>query len=225
MTSLREETKLELKKLKEMSWKDRIWYIWEYYKFHMLGLFMAFLALSTVGTVLYNQTFTTRLAIAVVNDQKGGSLSPIEPELREALGCTKKDLVELNEGLHVDFEGGSSSQYDYASLAKLSALTASQSLDVLIGDQSAIFQYAAASAYEPLTQLLTNDMYERLKDYILMAPDETGTPQPVALSLKSTEFTAKTGIDMDPPYLAVMASSPRKEAALQMISYLFPETP
>lgn len=142
--------------------------------------------------------------------------------------CNNEFQIVLGKvivSLHVDFEGGSSSQYDYASLAKLSALTASQSLDILIGDQSAIFQYAAASAYEPLTQLLTNDMYERLKDYILMAPDETGTPQPVALSLKSTEFTAKTGIDMDPPYLAVMASSPRKEAALQMISYLFPETP
>ena len=36
--NLKEEAKREKKKLSQMSWSDRIWYIWEYYKFHILAV-------------------------------------------------------------------------------------------------------------------------------------------------------------------------------------------
>ena len=56
----------EAAKLKEMSFKDKFWYIWEYYKFHILALILAVAALWTLGGILYRQTFTTRLSIAIV---------------------------------------------------------------------------------------------------------------------------------------------------------------
>ena len=50
--------------------------------------------------MLYRQTFTTRLSIAIVNDQAGGASSTagLEANLRQALGFGKKDLIEINEG-------------------------------------------------------------------------------------------------------------------------------
>ena len=39
--NLKQEAKSEKEKLKYMSWKDRIWYVWEYYKFHMLLVLIA----------------------------------------------------------------------------------------------------------------------------------------------------------------------------------------
>ena len=38
--NLKEEAKREKKKLSQMSWSDRIWYIWEYYKFHILAVLL-----------------------------------------------------------------------------------------------------------------------------------------------------------------------------------------
>ena len=35
--SIREEAEQERQKLKNMTWKDRAWYVWEYYKFHLLA--------------------------------------------------------------------------------------------------------------------------------------------------------------------------------------------
>mgnify|MGYP002510593150 CR=1 FL=1 len=222
--SIRKEAETERQKLKNMSTKDRAWYIWEYYKFHILALILAAAALWTLGGMLYRQTFTTRLSIAIVNDQAGGasSTADLEAGLREALGFGKKDLIEINEGLTARFGQEGMSQFEYASLAKISALVASKSLDVVIGDQSAIDHYETVSAYQNLEELLSPELYERVKDHIYRAKDGEGNLTPVALSLEDTALGEKTGIIMDPPYLAVIQGSPHKEAALQMIEYLFP---
>ena len=222
--SIREEAENERQKLKNMSWKDRAWYVWEYYKFHLLAVILVIGVLSTIGTMIYRQTFTTRLSVAIINDRSGGAGSSelLESELRQYLGCGKKDLIEFNEGLMVDFDEESTSQYGYATLAKISALVASKSLDVVIGDQSAIDHYETISAYQNLEELLPPALYERVKEHIYRAEDGAGNLTPAALSLKDTAFGEKTGIIMDPPYLAVIQGSPHKEAALRMIEYLFP---
>lgn len=222
--SIREEAQKERLKLSNMSWKDRAWYVWEYYKFHLFAIILAIAALSTIGTMIYRQTFTTRLSIAIINDRSGGAGSThiLEADLKEALGCGKSDLIEINEGLLVDFDQESTSQYGYAALAKISALVASQSLDVFIADQSVIDHYETISAYENLKEFLPPQLYERVRDHIYTAIDGEGNPQPVALSLADTSFPHKTGVLMEPPYLAVVQGSPRKEAALLMIQYLFP---
>ena len=38
--------------------------------------------------------------------------------LREALDCGKKDIIEINEGLFLDTNEETMSQYSYASMAK-----------------------------------------------------------------------------------------------------------
>lgn len=222
--SIKEEAENERRKLKNMCWKDRGWYVWEYYKFHLFAAVLAIGALCTLGTMIYRQTFTTRLSIAIINDHSGGTSSTdsLEAGLRETMGCNKKDLIEINEGLLVDFDQESTSQYGYATLAKISALIASKSLDVFIADQSAIDHYETVSAYQNLEELLPPELYERVKGHIYSAADGEGNLQPVALSLEDTEFAKMTGVLMDPPYLAVVQGSPRKEEALRMIQYLFP---
>ena len=151
--------------------------------------------------MIYRQTFTTRLSVAIINDRSAGASSSalLESDLREYLGCGKKDLIEINEGLMVDFNEESTSQYGYATLAKISALAASESLDVVIGDQSAIDHYETISAYQNLEELLSPELYARVKDHIYRAKDGEGNLTPVALSLEDTALGEKTGIIMDPP--------------------------
>ena len=50
--SIREEAENERQKLKNMSWKDRTWYVWEYYKFHLLAVILVIGVLSTIGTMI-----------------------------------------------------------------------------------------------------------------------------------------------------------------------------
>ena len=125
--------------------------LWEYYKFHLLGVILAIGVLSTIGTMIYRQTFTPacpwRLS-TIAREAPAPALS--WSRSAEIPGMRQKDLIEINEGLMVDFNEESTSQYGYATLAKISALAASESLDVVIGDQSAIDHYETISAYQNL---------------------------------------------------------------------------
>ena len=221
--NLKEEAKNERKKLSQMSWSDRIWYIWEYYKFHLLALLLILGFLFTIGTILYRKTFTTRLSFAIVNDRSGGysSTLPLESALHQALGYGSKDVIEFNDGLSASFDDGPASQYTYAAMMKISALAASGSLDIMIADQAAIEHYAGVSAFADLRVLLPEDMYESLEEYILSVPDASGEMVPTAISLEDTDFREITGIPIDPPYLAVMADPPHTEDILRTIQYLF----
>ena len=111
---LKKDIKSELEKIKQMSGKDRIWYIYEYYKFHIVAVILAFTLLWVVGSSLYRQTFTTRLTFAIVNDRSGGesSMDEFENSLKEALGFGKKDLIEINSGLFINADGSQSSAHD-----------------------------------------------------------------------------------------------------------------
>ena len=113
------------------------------------------------------------------------------------------------------------SQFEYASLAKISALVASKSLDVFIGDQEAVDHYGTVNAFQDLEAYLPPEIYSLAEGSVYSTEDEQGILKPVALSLEGTSFADQTGIVMNPPYLAVMSTSQHKEEVLQMIEYLF----
>ena len=221
--TLKEEAQEEKEKLKHMSWKDRIWYIWEYYKFHMLLAFIAMVILWVIGTSLYRQSFTTRLSMAVINDRSGGNSStePLMAGLREALNCRKKDIIEINEGLFLDTNEETMSQYTYASMAKIAALVSGEMLDIMITDEATIRHYETLDAYLDLSELLPEELYSQLEDQFLYTTTTDGRKIPAAVSLEKSSLKDDTGIIMEPPYLAVISNTQHKEDILGAISYLF----
>ena len=47
---LKEEAGNEKRKLKEMSRQDKLWYIWEYYKFHIAAVIGVIFLIYIIGT-------------------------------------------------------------------------------------------------------------------------------------------------------------------------------
>lgn len=221
--SIREEAARERKKLKQMTWRDKLWYIWEYYKLHIAGGLLLVCLLGVVCNSLYHRSFTTRLSFCVINDMAGdtSNFDRMEAGLKQALDCGKKDLIEINTGMYASY-GDSVSQYGYATMAKITAMVAGKDLDVMIADQATIDHYGEAQAFADLKQLLPQDLYQSVKDDVYSLPGEDGSLRPVALSLEHTAFHQETGVTIKPAYLAVLGNSERTEAAVQMIRYLFP---
>ena len=112
-----------------------------------------------VGSSLYRQTFTTRLTFAIVNDRSGGesSMDRFENSLKEALGFGKKDLIEINSGLFINTDEPQASQYAYASMAKIAALSAGGNLDIIIADPQTIQHYGSQNAF-----LNLEDFYRKI---------------------------------------------------------------
>ena len=117
--SWKEKASIEKEKLKQMSARDKIWYIWEYYKFHLAALAVVICLISVIGNALYRQSFTTRLSIAVINDRSGdtSSMDPLEADLRQVLDCGKKDIIEINTGLMATY-GDNVTEFGYATMRK-----------------------------------------------------------------------------------------------------------
>ena len=92
----------------------------------------------------------------------------------------------------------------------------------MIADQASIDHYGEIDAFDNLKELLPEDLYAKVEPFIYQAVRSDGTAIPAAVSLESTRFSEVSGVTIDPPYLAVVSGSPRKEAAVEMIRYLFP---
>ena len=222
---LKKNLNSELEKLKHMSVKDKIWYILEYYKFHMIAIILFISLLWVIGSSIYRQSFTTRLTIAIVNDYSGGnsSVEPLENGLKDALGCGKKDLIEINSGLFINTDEPQASQYAYASMAKIAALAAGGDLDIIIADAKTLEHYESQGAFLDLKEFLPQDLLERAEKEDLFFYTDNGSGQSIAaaISLDPTDFSELTGAVIHSPYLAVVASSQHTEDTLRAIHWLF----
>lgn len=221
--TVKEKVQEEKEKLKHMPGGDRLWYIWEYYRFHMLLILIALVILWVIGSSVYRQSFTTRLSIAIINDHSGGnsSTASLSEGLREALGCGKKDLIEINEGLFIDTNEETMTQYSYATMAKIAAMVSGGMLDIMITDEAAIRHYENMNSFMDLRELLPEELLLQLENQFLYVTDDTGQQIPGAVSLENSSLKDDTGIVMNPPYLAVITNTQHKEDIRTAISYLF----
>ena len=222
---LKKTFKSELEKLKKMSTKDKMWYIFEYYKFHMIAILLFLFVLWVIGSSIYRQTFTTRLTFAIINDYSGGnsSMDPLENGLKKALGCGKKDLIEINSNLFINTDESQSAEYTYASMAKVTALAVGGDLDIMIADAKTLEHYESQAAFADLKEFLPSDLVERAEkeDLFLYVDNGNGQSVPAAISLAPTDFADMTGAVINEPYLAVMTTSQHTEDTIQAIRWLF----
>lgn len=219
--SLKAEAQEERKKLKEMSFRDKIWYIWEYYKIHMLiGAIILFL-LYAGGVIIYQKTFTTQLNTIIINDT--GTLSDYEEltnRFKGHMNYGKKDLVAFDNSIYLSFDGATS-EMGYASLAKVTAIVASRDLDLMICDQDSIDHYASNGGYMDLEEVLPEDLWELVKDDAYYTADEDGSVHPFAIDLKNSHFTEWTNCGLDPAYLGLVSNSKRTETAIEFLRFLY----
>uniref|UniRef100_UPI0006D07686 hypothetical protein n=1 Tax=Clostridium sp. NkU-1 TaxID=1095009 RepID=UPI0006D07686 len=55
-----------------MSVKDRLWYIWEYYKIPIIIAVVAVVFISSIGSAVYNNRFETALSCVILNSSPTG---------------------------------------------------------------------------------------------------------------------------------------------------------
>ena len=92
--NFKKESQKEREKLKNMCWSDRIWYIWEYYKLHMLAMAGLFLVIYLIGNMAYHSTFETRLSYIVVNNtsMEPADLDSFNQRFKDYMNYGKKSI-------------------------------------------------------------------------------------------------------------------------------------
>ena len=216
----------EAAKLKEMSFKDKFWYIWEYYKFPIIGVIIAVFLVGSIGSAMYNNRFDTALSCAVLNSRYDSDALTVDQYFNEGfrafIGLDENTKIDVDYSMSPTFDESAMNEYSYAELAKLTAMISSKGLDVMIGRPDVIDHYGEMDGFLNLEEALPPDLDEQVKDYLYPVTNaETGQESFCGLRLEDTSFGEKTGLILDNPVLTVMSNSPHTDTAIQLIRYIF----
>lgn len=215
-----EPERSELEKLKAMSWKDRAWYIWAYYKVHMALVVVAILVLQVVFTSLYQSTFHTALHCIIINSrsQEEIDFTPLEEDFAAYQNLGKKDLVQA-ESDYITY-GDQASELSYATLAKISALVFSQDLDVIIGDEETVDHFVSLGGYLDLEKELSPELLALVQDRLFYAAGEDGIERAYAVDIGGTAFAASTHLGQEPPLLGIICNTTHRDNTDALLRYI-----
>ncbi len=220
-----EPKRSELEKLKTMSWKDRAWYIWAYYKVHMALIILALLILQVVITSIYHSTFDTALYTIVVNSYSEEEIhfATLQEDFAVYQNLGKKELVNA-ESVYITY-GDNASELSYATMAKISALVFSNELDIIIGDEETIEHFASLNGYLDLENSLSPELLAFVQDRLFYAAGEDGVERAYAVDISDTAFVANAHLGQDPPLLGIISNTVRRDNTDAFLRYILnPET-
>lgn len=216
----------EAAKLKEMSFRDKFWYIWEYYKFPIIGVVIAVFLVGSIGGAMYNNRFDTALSCAVLNSRYDSEALTVDQYFNEGfrafIGLDENTKIDVDYSMSPSFDESAMNEYSYAELAKLTAMISSKGLDVMIGRPDVIDHYGEMDGFLNLEEALPADLYEQVKDYLYPVTNaETGQEAFCGIRIGDTSFGEKTGLILENPVLTIMSNSPHTDTAIQLIRYIF----
>lgn len=211
----------ELEKLKKMSFRDKLWYIWEYYKFHMLAILGILLVIYVVATSIYRSSYDTVFSCVYINNRSEEALNTdlVTTDFREHLGLDKKQLISA-ESMYISY-GNDATEFSYASMAKISALVAARDLDVMICDQENFDHYTSLDGFCDLETTLPEDVLSLVSDRLVYGTTEEGVTAAYGIDLTGTAFADQSHLAMEPAILGVVGNTTHIDYVAEFLRYIF----
>lgn len=204
----KEKRQLEWEKIKKMSWKERIGYIWAYYKPHMVIALAIILVLYIIGQMIYRSQFETVFYAALLNSGNGDA-EAMEMDFKEYIGDEDK-YHEICMDSSMFFTGDEGA--DYTSIMKLTTLIAAREIEVLLAPEEKFQEYAVQGAFLPMNEVLTDEQIqaygENVEEYSLKIQD----------SKKMQQFGMEP---MEPLHLGVMVTAKHMDNVKSFITYIY----
>lgn len=205
----KEKMQLEKEKLSKMNFKEKLAYIWEYYKAVIFGIIAVIFIIGTIVNIHENAKYYDLVSIAVVDYAGLQDVSPIEEDLKEALGTGDKyEKVSIDTSYSF---GENLENADYNTLMKFTAVIAAQSMDVLICSQAVYDNYSKDDYFLDLSTLFDEATCEK---YGIKAGD-------TCLDISKLKKYQDMGLTYyEPCYLTVVVNSKNTDNATKLIEYL-----
>lgn len=226
-------------KIRELPPKERLPYIWDYYKWWII---IGVIAVIVVGNIVYGQ-LTKKTEVLYVLAVNADSME-FDPEEFDLFGDflteqgfdPKKDEVALNTGIYYT-DGASMS--DVYGMQAMTTILGSGSADVCLMDEALYEKEAELGAFLPVAVYLTEDELDRFSDrliWVKIEDDDDAETETAEESVDSGELVAcgillsnenpfrESGLyDVFDPVIGIATSSSRPELAATMIRYLLRE--
>ena len=211
--------------LKPMTFKEKCEHLWEYYKEWLLVVFLVFMGISLLTTIVANRNKEVLISGMMVNiyiEQEG--MNYLTSDYAKVLGATSKNQVaEMDAtgfGDPMDPEEGENSYY--ASMI-LPARVTGKMLDYMILEQYSLEYYLLQDVFMDLRDFFTPEELEQLAadDRLVYIQEEGDIDRmPIAVKITEMQFVKDNVNNEGEIYLSFAGSTPRPEMCRHLWEYL-----
>lgn len=199
-----------------MDLRQKLEYIWDYYKIPLLGVPCALLLIFYAVLILSADTEPV-LSVYLINQPVTEDARAVfAEELHTSLFPSEADSILVDASLTI-----TPSAPDHESQLVFTTAVAGHTVDIMIADPEFFTYYAQRDAFADLTKLLPEDRLETLAPYLLWAESPDGSP--CAYGIDISGFAAFSSLSLDAPILSVAKMTEHNDAVLTFLrGYLFP---
>ena len=209
----------QIKPLKEMTIKERIGYIWDYYKVTFLVIFLCVFFFG--GLLLQYLSYKEPvLELMMVNSYQYDS-TDLENSFGDFLNengyDAGKDIITINSTINLDVRSGE----DYDDQITMQTLVATGTYSGFFSDESVFEFYAPAGYFRDLSLLLTEDELALLSDCLIYGRTEDDpTEYPCGLILDSSNCSWLSSTNYDVCYFGILNGNLSNELSAAFLRYI-----
>lgn len=214
----------EKEKLKSMSFKKKISYLWEYYKLQGLAIVLIIAFAIYVVYEIKTPNVEMKLYTALINNS-------INTDVWDEYEETMMELLELDpvtsEVFFNDmFYYNGTADYQMKVRSAFGLYISSADIDLIIAPQSEFSNYVNIGIIDKLSEQLPTDLYSSLTDeFYLSGTEENPKVHAYGIYVADTKlFKEHSFSNEDDPYIVGIATNSRhKENAVRFIRYIYNE--
>ena len=161
--AINEEIKEQTDKFKDMTGKQKLDYIWTYYKWWIIGaLAIIYIIVSVFKTVVRNST-PVYLSAVFLNSTLGDNASfcTLSDEFIEKYGVDSSAYdISMDYSIYLDDNYGN--QASYAGQVKVISMYSAETIDILCGPEKILSGAADVGGYGNLSEILPEGMLDKI---------------------------------------------------------------
>lgn len=211
----------EINKLRKMSFRQKLGYLWDYYKRFLYLLIIIILATFYLFDVLHQRSSEIVLQGFFSNDDWNFfDADRITEDFSQYLDLGPKQRVVFDDSLYVELDSGS--EYVVASQGKIAGYIAAKELDFLITTPELTRHYSSIIPLMDLETFIPNDLLNSINDYIYYVDGIDQIKRAYAIDLSQSRFMKNANPKGDHPYyLIIPSNAPASKELFSFIKYAF----
>lgn len=204
--------------LSPMTWKERIGYLWEYYKHVFFLTAIAIILVVSLISIAVAPDPCFEGVCANIQLSEEGTAHMTSQWLDVMGGNPKKDVANLSFFLFQDV--GASQLPGYTLSMRIVPMVYAQALDYMLLDQQALDYYLTQSVFQDLHISLTDEQISQMEDCLFYYEKEDGTKFPIALDISETAFVKAHATTPDKVYIAFPGNTKNVELCDDFLDHL-----
>jgi hypothetical protein len=210
----------EKEKLREMTFHQKLSYLWDYYKLYALAVVAAILLISYFIYNTVTPDIKTKFYAAMIDNSIDAQiLEQYQADFSEYLNINpKRENIQLNSSFYLN----SDTEYSMNMNEIFTTYLSTGQIDVIIAPESVFSKYCSIGYLDKLSEQLPTDIYSSLTDYFYIAATEDDPDKDVyGIILSDTELYKNHSVNSEPYILGIVPNSKNKDNSIEFLKYLF----